>query len=218
MSKVSLDVAVFAGSAALFGLLACAFLADQNSYAHQQLRQIKEEVKAGGLYPQSLPQTRSLFEGERERLAGKQSVGDQPFPPIILGDPPKETLAQKNNNPLNIKLPSGGGRWKGQIGTDKFGHAVFMSREYGLRAGAMVLRSYAKRHKISTIASLVERFAEGNHESYKKALCKKLRVREDEEINILKRLPELLRAMVRQESGEDLPESFFAPYDVLASL
>lgn len=129
-----------------------------------------------------------------------------------------DTLSRRNNNPLNVKAPANGGNWKGQTGVDKFGHAVFASREYGIRAGALVLRTYARKHKVSTVEELVTRFAEGNHEGYIRHLCRKLKVRPDEKIDLVKRMPELLRVMVRQESGEDLPEHFFAPYDVVAAL
>ncbi|MBQ7606449.1 MAG: hypothetical protein IJU76_00455, partial [Desulfovibrionaceae bacterium] len=51
------------------------------------------------------------------------------------------TLARKNLNFLNVK----GTGWVGQIGNDKFGHAIFSSLEYGIRAGSFVLKNYAKR-------------------------------------------------------------------------
>lgn len=145
-------------------------------------------------------------------------VAKQSMPEVVIDVEEPQTLAQKNNNPLNVKRPANGGRWKGQIGTDKFGHAQFKTQEYGIRAGALVLRTYARKHKVSTVEGLVARFAEGNQEGYVKTLCRRLRVKPDEKIDLVKRMPELLRAMVRQESGKDLPEHFFAPYDVVAAL
>lgn len=159
----------------------------------------------------------------REQLAHARLMLMQAACPItrvreamVVIDP--DTLARKNNNPMNVKCPANGGNWKGQTGVDKFGHAVFASREYGIRAGALVLRTYARKHKVSTVEELVTRFAEGNHEGYIRHLCRKLKVRPDEKIDLVKRMPEILRVMVRQESGEDLPEHFFAPYDVVAAL
>lgn len=180
----------------LFGLWCCYTLAQQNSETRTNLARTRVMLK---------------------QVACKLPVRAQPLPPITI-DPEPTTLAQKNNNPLNVKRPAGGGRWKGQIGVDKFGHAIFKTQEYGIRAGALVLRSYAKKHKISTIAELVSRFAEGNHESYIKGLCSRLGVAADEQIDLVKRMPELLRAMVRQESGKELPDHYFAPYDVVAKL
>lgn len=164
---------------------------------------------------QGANQARAELTHARLMLKGitcKVPVRDQPIPPVVV-----ETLAQKNNNPLNVKGPSKG-RWKGQIGIDKFGHAIFERIEYGVRAGALVLRSYARKHKVSTVEDLVRRFAEGNHDGYIKHLCAKLGVNPQEELDLVKRMPELLRAMVRQESGQDLPDHFFAPYDVVVKL
>lgn len=156
--------------------------------------------------------------GMLRQVACTIPVRKQPLPDVVIDVEEPQTLAQKNNNPLNVKRPANGGRWKGQVGVDKFGHAQFKTQEYGIRAGALVLRTYARKHKVSTVAELVERFAEGNHEGYVKNLCRKLGVEPDEKIDLVKRMPELLRAMVRQESGKDLPEHFFAPYDVVAAL
>lgn len=178
----------------IFGLFCCIDLANGEAEARRQLAHTREMLR---------------------QIACTIPVKAQPLPEVII-EP--ETLAQRNNNPLNVKRPANGGNWKGQVGTDKFGHAVFASREYGLRAGALVLRTYAREHKVSTVEALVTRFARGNHEGYIRHLCRKLKVRPDEKIDLVKRMPELLRAMVRQESGEDLPEHFFAPYDVVAAL
>ena len=68
------------------------------------------------------------------------------------------SLAFRNRNLLNVK----GKNWQGQVGNDKFGHAVFKSWEYGVRAAAFTLRTYAVKHKLTTLESIVGRFAEGN--------------------------------------------------------
>lgn len=191
MKNVGWFVACLVG---VFGLFCCIDLANGESEARKELAHTREMLR---------------------QIAITIPVAKQPLPEVII-EP--ETLAQRNNNPLNVKRPANGGNWKGQVGTDKFGHAVFASREYGIRAGALVLRTYAREHKVATVEALVTRFAEGNHAGYIRHLCHKLRVRPDEKIDLVKRMPELLRAMVRQESGEDLPEHFFAPYDVVAAL
>lgn len=128
------------------------------------------------------------------------------------------SIPQKNKNPLNVKALGGNRKWAGQVGVDKFGHAIFEREEYGVRAGALVLRSYARRHNICTVRALVERFAEGNHEGYEAHLCRKLQVGPTDPVDLIKLMPQVLRAMVRFESGKELPDHFFAPYDVVAKL
>lgn len=128
--------------------------------------------------------------------------------------PEVQTIAVKNNNPCNIK----GSGWQGQVGTDKHGHAVFSHPDYGFRAAAFVLKNYAKRHGIQTVERIVMRFCTGNQQSYIRYLCRALNVRPNETISITDRLPELLKAMSRFESGVDWPDRMFAHYDLLATL
>lgn len=130
----------------------------------------------------------------------------------------KETLAQKNKNPLNVKALTSGDKWQGQIGKDDQGHAVFATWEHGMRAGAIVLKNYHKKHGIETIEGIVRRFAEGNQEQYIKFLCNRLNVKPNEKIDIVRRMPEILRAMARFESGETLPERLFVAYDILGRI
>lgn len=125
-----------------------------------------------------------------------------------------DTLAALNKNPLNVKFREAD-PWEGQVGYDEFGHAVFDEWEYGIRAAALVLRSYAVIHEIDTVEGIVKRFAEGNQESYIAFLCDRLGVSPADSIDVIARMPELLRAMSRFESGMDLPDRYFAPYDIL---
>lgn len=129
-----------------------------------------------------------------------------------------ETLAIKNRNPLNVKALSGNNKWQGQIGVDEQGHAIFSTWEHGMRAGAIVLKNYKKRHGIETVEGIVRRFAEGNQEEYIAFMCKRLEVKPDEKIDIIRRMPEILRAMARFESGETLPERLFVAYDILGRI
>lgn len=124
------------------------------------------------------------------------------------------SLAFRNRNLLNVK----GKNWQGQVGNDKFGHAVFKSWEYGVRAAAFTLRTYAVKHKLTTLESIVGRFAEGNRLEYVAFLGSRMGLDADEEFDVIRRLPELLRNMARFESGQDLPEQLFVPYDILAKL
>lgn len=130
---------------------------------------------------------------------------------------PEEPLAVRNFNPLNIKALKYE-KWKGQVGTDKHGHAIFESYEYGVRAAAHILKNYWQRHNICTVSELVNRFAEGNREAYIRFICQKLKVAPDEKLDMVRRIPQLLRAMSHFESGRILPEYLFIPYDILAKL
>lgn len=131
------------------------------------------------------------------------------------------TLAIKNKNPLNVKCLGGGKKWKGQIGKDKIGHAIFRTWEDGIRAAAFVLKNYEAKHGINTIEDIVVRFAKAKGEvknEYIGFLCRRMKLRPDEEFSIRKRLPELLKHMTRFESGQNFPDRFFRPYDLVSSI
>lgn len=117
-----------------------------------------------------------------------------------------KTLAQQNRNFANVKSLKNGQVWEGQIGTDRFGHAIFKHPAYSIRACALVLKSYERRHKIQTVKDLVYRFAEGNREPYIKHLCEVLDVEPEQKISLTKRMPELLRGIVRFETGLSIGE------------
>lgn len=61
----------------------------------------------------------------------------------------------RNNNYLNVK----GTGWKGQVGQDSRGHAVFRSPEWGIRAAIVTLRTYWFTHNLRTIAAILSRWA-----------------------------------------------------------
>jgi len=124
------------------------------------------------------------------------------------------TISRRASSWLNVKAPTDR-YWKGQCGRDKHGHAIWKAPEYSLRAGALVLRSYYLRHGIRTVRGIVERFSTCNHDEYAAFLARRLGVREDEEINVIKRLPELIRAMAQFETGRPVPESKVATLDIL---
>lgn len=150
----------------------------------------------------------------RDHLAAVIEKKMEQRKPVIIKAP---SLSVQNRNPLNVKALKNG-KWEGQVGVDKFGHAQFATWEYGMRAGAFVLKNYAQRHNIETVRGIVERFAEGNREEYIAFLCKRLRVKDNEKISIIKRMPEILRAMARFESGEKLPDHLFVAYDIVGAI
>ena len=100
------------------------------------------------------------------------------------------TLAVQNNNPCNIKAVRT--PWKGQVGTDRHGHAVFDEPAHGIRAAANVLINYYLRHGLDTLNGVVNRFCTGNRAQYVAYLSRRLGLRPDESFDVLARLPELL--------------------------
>lgn len=127
------------------------------------------------------------------------------------------TLSRKAGNYLNVKAPSDS-YWLGQKGRDAHGHAVFRSPEWSLRAGSLVLRSYYQRHGIKTVRGIVERFSTNNHAEYTKYLCDRLKLEPDEEFDVMRRMPELLRHMVKFESAAPVRPEHIHLLDVMSSL
>ena len=128
------------------------------------------------------------------------------------------TLSRKAGNYLNVKCNNRPDYWLGQCGIDAHGHAVFVSPEWSLRAGTLVLRSYYQRHGIKTVRGIVERFSTCNHAEYTKYLCDRLKLDPDEEFNVMRRMPELVRHMVRFESGSGVKPEHIHLLDVLSSI
>ena len=127
------------------------------------------------------------------------------------------TISRRLNNPFNIKRRYGGGKWKGEIGYDSQGHVHFESVEYGIRAAAYVLKSYYRNHKIDTLEGIIERFCGGNRK-YVRFLCHRLNLKSDEKFNVLARLPELMQAMSKYESGRQLPSECLVTLDIVREL
>lgn len=63
-----------------------------------------------------------------------------------------------NKNWLNIKAITSE-NWKGQVGVDSRGHAIFRSPAYSIRAGLKTLRTYHDRRGLVTFEQVFERWA-----------------------------------------------------------
>lgn len=134
---------------------------------------------------------------------------------------PAKNVSVRNKNPFNVKRLGKGEKWAGQIGVDRQGHAIFSSWEYGIRAAALTLRSYSHRYNIDTVEKLVDRFAQSqgkDRDTYISYIRRRLGVSQNEKIDLITRLPSLLRIMARYESGVILPDELFAGYDILEKL
>lgn len=127
-----------------------------------------------------------------------------------------QTLAIRNNNPLNVKTVKGR-PWFGQIAVDRHGHAVFDTPEHGIRAGANVLLNYYTRHGLDTLDGILSRFCTGNRAEYATFLSRRLGIPPDVKFDVLARLPELLHAMARFESGQEWPRELFTGYSLVAT-
>lgn len=112
-----------------------------------------------------------------------------------------------NNNPCNVKNKG----WQGQIGSDDFGHAIFSHYSYGLRAAAITLKNYQKKYGLKTIRNIIHRYCESNRHQYTQFLSKKLNIGVDEEFDVMSVMPELLKAIVKFETGrQPYPDHVFA--------
>ena len=127
-----------------------------------------------------------------------------------------QTLAIRNNNPLNVKTVKGR-PWFGQIAVDRHGHAVFDTPEHGIRAGANVLLNYYAVHGLDTLEGILSRFCTGNRAEYATFLSRRLGIPQDVKFDVLARLPELLHAMARFESGQEWPRELFTGYSLVAT-
>lgn len=68
-----------------------------------------------------------------------------------------ETRGARNHNPLNIRI---GNSWLGEAARpDESEFEVFVSDEYGLRAGFIILRRYIRRYHKNTIRKIISTWA-----------------------------------------------------------
>lgn len=119
----------------------------------------------------------------------------------------KAPIGIANNNPGNVKNKG----WQGQIGSDKSGHAIFSHYEYGLRAIAVTLKNYQKKHGLKTLRSMMKRYCESNQLEYAKFISKDIGVGIDEEFDVMAYMPEILKCIVKFETGrQPYPDQVFA--------
>lgn len=181
------------------------------SYEYRELKEAyrAEQVRSSALAAR-LQEAMAARDSEQDEDQATDSSGETAVAAI------KKTLAIRNNNPLNVKSIQGR-PWFGQIAVDKHEHAVFDTPEHGIRAGANVLLNYYTRHNLDTLDGILSRFCTGNREEYAAFLSKRLGIRTNEKFDVLARLPELLQAMARFESGQEWPRELFTGYSLVAT-
>lgn len=116
------------------------------------------------------------------------------------------TLAERNNNPLNIRY-NPDNDWQGQVGSNK-GFVVFNSPEEGIRAAGKVLQSY-NRQGINTISGIVSRFAppsENDTASYIANVARETGIDPNQPLDLEdpKVQATILNSMAKVESGKSL--------------
>ncbi|HFZ1708087.1 TPA: structural protein [Citrobacter sedlakii] len=112
----------------------------------------------------------------------------------------------RNNNPGNIRW---GDEWKGLVPetqrTDK-SFCQFTTPEYGIRAMIIILRNYQRKHGLSTISGIINRWAptnENDTQSYIISVAKVTGVAPDQRIdtNDSRLMMKLLQAIIKHENG-----------------
>lgn len=106
----------------------------------------------------------------------------------------------RNNNPLNIE--ENGTAWEGKAGDDgRF--VIFETVEHGLRAAGRILRTYATKHQLTTIAGIISRWAppvENNTQNYINFVSQKTGIPADQALT-RETYPKVVAAMIHMENG-----------------
>lgn len=207
MSERTLRVQAYT-FACLAAISAIAGAATSFGYLEMKAAYHAEQARSSALAAR-LQEAMAARDEEQDEDQGTDSGGEMAVAAV-------KTLAIRNNNPLNVKTVKGR-PWFGQIAVDKHGHAVFDTPEHGIRAGANVLLNYYTRHNLDTLDGILSRFCTGNREEYAAFLSKRLGIRTNEKFDVLARLPELLQAMARFESGQEWPRELFTGYSLVAT-
>lgn len=113
----------------------------------------------------------------------------------------------RNHNPGNIRH---GDKWQGlapvQSDTD---FCTFISPEHGIRAMAVILLNYQRKHGLRSVREIIARWAppcENDTGAYAAHVARGMGVDPDEPISVADRLPLLVTAIIRHENGQQ-------PYD-----
>jgi len=120
-----------------------------------------------------------------------------------------QTRGERNNNPGNLKSVK---ILTYEIGKDKDGFSVFATKEDGLKAIIKNLRHYKKKGW-DTPRKIITRWTWNDSvppNVYIEFVCLKLKKHPDDKLNFNKRtLYILTKAIVRYETGRDLPENYY---------
>ena len=114
------------------------------------------------------------------------------------------TVGQRNNNYGNLRSND---PFIGKVGTNNT-FDVYDTPENGLRALARDLHTKSTKRGINTVNSLIERYApvsdNPDNASYKQFVAQLLGVGIDDEIDVAALRPQIMRAIIKFENGQDL--------------
>lgn len=116
----------------------------------------------------------------------------------------------RNNNPLNIRI---GNVWLGETtNPTDLEFEQFVSMEYGIRAGFVLLRRYINHYHLTTIAQIISRWAprhENDTVRYVDNVCRRLCVHPDTQLVFTDKdtMTKLVAAMILQECGIAVSDS-----------
>ena len=126
------------------------------------------------------------------------------------------TRGIRNNNPLNIRRTQT--HWKGQRNEQTDPDFVqFRSMQWGIRAAFCLLRTYADKYALHSVAQIISRWApptENHTESYISHVCQATGFSPHQPLE-RSQWPRLLQAMARIETGETLPMQLFREAETL---
>lgn len=113
----------------------------------------------------------------------------------------------RNNNPGNLKEPpTDTTRWVGERATnDDPIFEEFATAEYGIRALALTLLNYSRWYGLNTVEKIIGRFApasENDTAGYAAFVARLLGVGISTPINVDNVLPELVKAIIQFENGQ----------------
>ena len=170
----------------------------------------KEQLQAENL---SLIDKNTILQSENDELKRKLEFLESASIPSDLNIE-KVTRGVRNKNPMNVVALSSKNPWLGQVGHDSQYHAVFETYEHGLRAGYLTLKGYYEKKKARTLYGITSRFCEGNALKYAKFIGKQLGgIGPHEEIDVMRHMPDIMKAIVRYENGFDIfPDKYYIPY------
>ena len=130
----------------------------------------------------------------------------------------------RNNNPLNIRK---GSKWKGERTTQTDpAFEEFISMEYGVRAGFIILRKYMSGYnglteKFNTIEKIIKRWAppsENNSRAYIEAVSKWTGIPSTQRLAFSQRnyMVAIVDAMVKVECGQSIDRAIIeSAYDMV---
>lgn len=149
-------------------------------------------------------------------MLGAATLPKEPLPSVVIphklsaaDERAKQARGYRNKNPGNIDFNERND-WRGQIGREATGNpprfATFDCHENGIRAIARLLQSYQTKHKLHTIAGIINRWAPPNENvtgAYVNFVAQRLGIEPDKQVDVYKWniARPMVEAIIRKELG-----------------